>query len=205
MRLGALEGALHTCSAALEWPFAAHTVGGPWKGSTVTSGACRIVRLGSGILQDAARSHFRDLWEFIRGDLSHGLDPPALEAVSGGQSMLLLGLRGREIVGLIWAKPTRTAQLCATNATLDDIQRTAGVRTTIGVEIIWVRRSERRRGVATALVDAVREQAASFGGLPVPREAVAFSQPTEMGSSFAGSYSKSASRNGRVLVYQPST
>ena len=49
----------------------------------------------------------------------------------------------------------------------------------VGVAVIWVARSERRRGLATAMVDSVRRS-----------EPVAFSQPTELGWSFASSYSR---------------
>lgn len=49
----------------------------------------------------------------------------------------------------------------------------------VGVAVIWVARRERRRGLATAMVDSLRCSAP-----------VAFSQPTELGWSFASSYSR---------------
>eukprot|EP00913_Durusdinium_trenchii_P021852 g20533.t1 len=52
----------------------------------------------------------------------------------------------------------------------------------LGVALVWVRRRERRRGLATALVDCLRRL---NGGATV-----AFSQPTDLGFAFATRYSR---------------
>uniref|UniRef100_A0A7R9ZX41 N-acetyltransferase ESCO acetyl-transferase domain-containing protein n=1 Tax=Pyrodinium bahamense TaxID=73915 RepID=A0A7R9ZX41_9DINO len=216
-RLGALEGALHHCTLSLEWPHtgATEAVGGPWLGAGVGAGGatvCRLVRLGSGLLAPAARAQFGALWDFVRGDLSHGLDQPAPERVAAGAAAVLLGLRGRKVVGLLWAERLEAGQLveCVSEGTAcgGALQgaalgrRSPSARAALGVVLVWVRRSERRRGLATAMVDAMCRYAAGPGCRPVPREAVAFSQPTDMGLAFARSYSDTI-HGGGVLVYHP--
>eukprot|EP00931_Biecheleriopsis_adriatica_P103401 TRINITY_DN78244_c0_g1_i1.p1 TRINITY_DN78244_c0_g1~~TRINITY_DN78244_c0_g1_i1.p1 ORF type:complete len:317 (-),score=47.18 TRINITY_DN78244_c0_g1_i1:176-1126(-) len=82
--------------------------------------------------------------------------------------------------------------------------------TTLGVALIWVRRAERRRGIATALINAARHLAGSAGG---SRDmTVAFSEPTDLGFAFASAYtsSKEAARSSsmpstKLVVYQPAT
>merc|ERR1711879_800940 len=76
-----------------------------------------------------------------------------------------------------------------TGADISNAGNAVTLRRSIGVEVIWVRKSARRRGLATVLVDAARESTAKFGEKPLPRNAVAFSQPTDMGSAFARGYS----------------
>lgn len=222
-RLTALEGALHSCTVPLEWPCGGTEVaGGPWpQAGTGVGGAgcCRILRLRAGVLAPAVWERFHALWDFVRQDLSHGLDPPTPEAVTAGASAILLGVRGREVVGLIWAERVdgpwclryadaeeeaaapAAAATAGAAAALPAAERRAP-RAALGVALVWVRRTERRRGLATALVDAARRQAAVLGGRPVPPEEVAFSQPTSLGLAFARQYAGDVHR-GRALVYQP--
>mmetsp|Transcript_29574 Transcript_29574/g.92328 ORF Transcript_29574/g.92328 Transcript_29574/m.92328 type:complete len:271 (-) Transcript_29574:46-858(-) len=217
-QLGALEGALHSCTMSLEWPHGgAESLAELWPGAGAGAGgtaACRLLRLGSGLLAAAASARFAALWDFIRGDLSHGLDPPSPERVAAGAATVFLGLRGREVVGLIWAESIGMLQRveclpggpsCESVASLGagsspDRRPGQAARAAIGVVLIWVRRSERRRGLATALVEAVRRHAAGPGGRSVPREAVAFSQPTDLGLEFARGYA-GAAHGGQVRVY----
>lgn len=67
---------------------------------------------------------------------------------------------------------------------------------------MWVHHKFRQSGIASQLIDAVRER--SVFGIVVPPNRVAFSSPTEAGVSFAKKYVKSrssASTSGIVLVY----
>lgn len=56
----------------------------------------------------------------------------------------------------------------------------------VGVTHVWVHASHRRRGLASAAVDEARRTYCLHG--PVPRAAVAFSQPTEAGWRFAAAF-----------------
>jgi hypothetical protein len=64
----------------------------------------------------------------------------------------------------------------------------------MGVRQIWVRAEHRRRGVAGLLMDAARRDFMCGG---VKKTAIAFSQPTLAGRSFAFSYIKRDS----ILAY----
>lgn len=57
---------------------------------------------------------------------------------------------------------------------------------TFGVLKIWVHPNERRKGIATKLLDAAR----AFHGYPtaVPKQEIAFSPPTSLGRMLAGHY-----------------
>eukprot|EP00933_Yihiella_yeosuensis_P039517 TRINITY_DN33581_c0_g1_i1.p1 TRINITY_DN33581_c0_g1~~TRINITY_DN33581_c0_g1_i1.p1 ORF type:complete len:353 (+),score=80.43 TRINITY_DN33581_c0_g1_i1:44-1102(+) len=85
-------------------------------------------------------------------------------------------------------------------------QRTNDAKMLLGIALVWVRRSERRRGLATSLVDAARllaEEGCSFGSVPSKFSvSVAFSQPTNLGIAFARQYEASRSRD-EVLLYEP--
>lgn len=60
----------------------------------------------------------------------------------------------------------------------------------IGVDKIWVHRKFRRSGIATRMLETIRK---SFVyGYMVPREEVAFSQPTEMGAGLAIAYTQTS-------------
>mmetsp|Transcript_44545 Transcript_44545/g.92789 ORF Transcript_44545/g.92789 Transcript_44545/m.92789 type:complete len:277 (+) Transcript_44545:57-887(+) len=216
VRLGAVEGALHRCTAALEWPFAVEALAGPWPGANAGgAGLCRVVRLaGSCLVSSAtAREQFDALWTFVRKDLSHGIDLPEAGALAAGASAVLLGLRGREVTGLLWAeRPAAAAGLLEIEGNGSEERNSEEPAATIaasrecarlGVALIWVRKAERRRGLATALVDAARCHLAGLGAPHVPPEQVAFSQPTDLGRLFAGHYSRAA-RAGKILIYRPS-
>ncbi|CAM9709154.1 unnamed protein product [Scytosiphon promiscuus] len=66
----------------------------------------------------------------------------------------------------------------------------------VGVLQVWVHEQSRRQGVATRLVDTVREKLVY--GLPLRREQMAFSQPTREGQAFAIRYTGG---DGKLLVY----
>lgn len=201
LRLSALEDALHQCSKAFDWPFPAETI----CSASASSGQCRLVRLGANTLRGTTLSRLAELWETIREtDLSHSLDLPSGERLANGSAWLLMALKGREVLGLLSAERIAgTSSACLdssgsgmkqkseTDASKADIgQRT---KPTLGVAVVWVRRRERRRGLATSLVDCLRH----FNG----GGSVAFSQPTELGFNFASSYS--CRQHTGPLVYDP--
>jgi len=86
---------------------------------------------------------------------------------------------------------SKAAQLCtpSTRITSDGnaVSKTPK-RAVIGVDKIWVHRKFRRSGIATRMLESIRN---SFVyGYVVPREEVAFSQPTEMGAGLAIAYTQ---------------
>jgi len=142
------------------------------------------------------------------------MEMPRAADLADGSAMVLIGLRGREAVGFLWAE--RRAGSSA--AVLHDCVATTADNTSIaeadlklvaqlgegrcrgtglGVVLVWVRRNERRRGLASSLVDKARELLcrSSIGGM-------AFSQPTTSGFAFAAKYTAGA-HDGRVPVYEP--
>eukprot|EP00752_Nemacystus_decipiens_P017847 g16003.t1 len=64
----------------------------------------------------------------------------------------------------------------------------------VGVLQVWVHEQCRRQGIATRLVDAVREK--MVYGITLRRDQIAFSQPTREGQAFATRYT-----GGKLLVY----
>ncbi|CAJ1393375.1 unnamed protein product [Effrenium voratum] len=213
-RLSPLEDALHQCSVSLEWPFPAESL---------SSDGCRVVRLGPSALRGAAGVRLVELWEKIRDtELSHALELPSAERLANHSAWLLLALRGKEVLALLsaervpasWAaispeSASRTALTCdkqksiaaplqphSEGAVADHEARTPPRRAgfALGVAVVWVRRRERRRGLATALVDCARRIS---GG------AVAFSQPTELGFAFASAYTRHRGSTSLPLVYEP--
>ena len=70
-----------------------------------------------------------------------------------------------------------------------------------GIHQLWVHAKFRGEGIATRLVDAVREKLVF--GLTVPKKLLAFSSPTEAGARFARSYVCGDSKNAtaEILVY----
>lgn len=211
-----LEAALHDCAAVLTWPFQADAISDPSDPTMATRcGAVRVVRIGARPLTAAAREHLGALWEFVRQDLSHGLELPSAEALSAGSCAIILALRGRDLLGLLLVERIAGADLCFASSMCDggaaaaaacseeSLGRTA-VREepALGVVLVWSRRSERKRGTATRLVDAARSLCAGAGAAPVPLGKLAFSQPTDSGLAFAKRYLGGA-HGGDVLVYQP--
>eukprot|EP00927_Polykrikos_kofoidii_P062877 TRINITY_DN57676_c0_g1_i1.p1 TRINITY_DN57676_c0_g1~~TRINITY_DN57676_c0_g1_i1.p1 ORF type:complete len:277 (+),score=40.55 TRINITY_DN57676_c0_g1_i1:240-1070(+) len=219
LHLNAMEGALHQCSVALEWRFSGEVVANGWHGAAESSPeVCRVLRLDQN-LAPAAREQLEAVWDFIRKELPHSLGgPPVLASRCGAGEppILLMGLRGRIVVGLLWAERVAAHRVFEV-ADVSDCGKSHGsgcVSTTashgdqhkqvavLGVALIWVRRGEQRRGLATALVNAARRQPATFGCQDVALEEVAFSQPTDQGFEFASRYLHCA-RKGKVLIYEP--
>lgn len=232
------EDALHRCTTALAWPFASEQVAaasssspGARLATSASSGAAgsRIIRLSANCFRGAAGVRLREIWEHVReGDLSHALELPTAEAVASKTAWLLLALRGKEVLGLLSAERVGPTTCCELRESIDggrpevqpakrprvDTQPAASKDDSVlGVALIWVRRSERRRGLASTLVDAARRlesQSRSTCAGGQAREGavkVAFSQPTELGKAFATKYAlakaRGASDSSEPLVYQP--
>ena len=77
------------------------------------------------------------------------------------------------------------------------VDRTAPVRAVCGVRLMWVSLEARRQGLATRLLDCAR--AHFVPGYVVPRNLLAFTQPTQQGQAFAEAYTGTR----RLLVYEP--
>lgn len=205
--LGPMEASLHECALMLDWPFGGDEVS--------ASNGCRVLRLGAARpvtpaaqhLPLRAQSRFDDIWEFVRNDVSHGLEPPTDEALASGRAFILLALQGRRVVGLVSAErltPNQKVQ-CMPD---EDVSGLALVEpgvhlhgrpqiAALGISLIWVRRSDRRKGLARAMVDAARKISTLPGQVMASTDEVAFSQPTNLGFAFAKRYS------GQALVYTP--
>ena len=56
----------------------------------------------------------------------------------------------------------------------------------LGISRIWTSKSHRRKGVSSALLDCARGN--FFYGIEIPKEMVAFSQPSESGGQLADSW-----------------
>ena len=94
-------------------------------------------------------------------------------------------VRNGKVLGMVTAEAISKAYPfnCVTKEVLSSSR---AKRAMVGIRQIWVHRSVRRTGVATALVDAVRR---SFVfGMTVPIGMLAFSSPSESGSVFAQGY-----------------
>mmetsp|Transcript_60403 Transcript_60403/g.143998 ORF Transcript_60403/g.143998 Transcript_60403/m.143998 type:complete len:295 (-) Transcript_60403:231-1115(-) len=221
VHLSATESMHHRCALALAWPFPApegFAAEGIRMGRGVTS--CRIVRLDSRLFSSpTGRRQFEALWSFISVDLPHALGEPTIEAIASGTALLLLAVQAKEVVGLIWIEvghttayledievqaETEHGTACAgdENITLLPSSR-RDLDDAVSVVLIWVRKSMRRHGIATALLDIARECAAA-PRLPrreIPRDAVAFSQPTRQGLAFARQYQR-AELGGKAQLLQ---
>lgn len=169
LRLSALEGALHQCSTALDWPFPTETL---QLGVQIGASGCRVVRLGAHHLRGAALIRLTELWETIQDtDLAHPFDLPSPERLANQSAYLLMALKGREVLALLSAERIAGAVACpdsvetkqksqkSQKSQTDSLEQRvpraprAPVASTLGVAVVWVRRRERRRGLATSMVD----------------------------------------------------
>ena len=78
--------------------------------------------------------------------------------------------------------------------TLNQIQKN---RPIIGIRQIWVDGKFRKQGVANKLVDCARKT--FLYGIIIPRNSIAFSQPTRDGQAFGLSYTRNES--GTIWTY----
>ena len=116
------------------------------------------------------------------------------------QRWTYLYIINKRVVGMASAESIREAYFLHDNNFDRDHEKQKAL---IGIHQIWVHSRFRRRGVASRLIDTVREK--MLYGMVVPRNQVAFSSPTEAGASFARRYSTFLSdatlNGGQVLVY----
>ncbi|MCJ1471420.1 N-acetyltransferase O1 (Establishment of cohesion protein 1) [Lambiella insularis] len=113
------------------------------------------------------------------------------------QFKVLLYLAGDKCIGVCLAERIHNAAKVVEHPTADASQHTPGasVRSSsistdtardpalLGIARIWTSKSHRRKGIASALLECVRGN--FFYGIEVPKEMVAFSQPTESGGLLA--------------------
>ena len=111
-----------------------------------------------------------------------------------------LAVVARRVVGLAVVEAVRSASLARDNgdgAVLGAAGREAPCH--LGVPVLWVHADHRRRGVATALLDAARRH--FFFGFAVPRGDVATSHLTSLGRRFFDAFRPAGTR---PLVDTPS-
>jgi|Transcript_56123 hypothetical protein len=205
-RLEAIEGALHQCRKSLHWPFGSTAVDG-WKTTEKIGSSFRIARLGSGDLAGLrASARFDELWTFISNDLSHSLGAPSPASLGNRNDTLLICLRGREVMAMLWGEllsEGTSIREAAMEGQHSQKRLIVGRRGLLGVRLIWVHKSCRKKGLATSLVDSLRMHAGGLGGKPIPADEVAFSEPTEQGLAFANRYAYSKSVGDSALIYTP--
>ncbi|MCJ1387945.1 N-acetyltransferase O1 (Establishment of cohesion protein 1) [Xylographa bjoerkii] len=106
---------------------------------------------------------------------------------------VFLYLAGDKCIGLCLAERIHSAskvvtpglkdssEVCAKSSSIST--ETARDAALLGISRIWTSKSHRRKGIASALMDCARGN--FFYGIEVPKEMVAFSQPTESGGQLA--------------------
>lgn len=208
---------MHCCTVALQWPFGVTVITGLLGGGTRSPGY-RIVRVaGSDVTGPSASSRFEELWSFVAKDVSHSLGSPLPEELASGSHAVLLCFSGRQIVGVLWIERLEddvklsevTALGCKSVEAGPDLherqlsKQVSNRKARLGVRLIWVHRPSRKKNLAASLVDAARMYAGGLGGISLPAEEVAFSQPTEQGLAFATRYTKAACGKPCALVYAP--
>ncbi|XGW18513.1 hypothetical protein V3C99_002824 [Haemonchus contortus] len=101
------------------------------------------------------------------------------------------------IAGVIVTEPLFSAQCSVTRETICDGEPI------IGVNRLWTHFAARRKGIASEILDVIRKW--YFTGVLVPRNRVAFSDPTDLGRQFAEHYlRKEGQSSSSILIYQVS-
>ncbi|KAK6037518.1 hypothetical protein COOONC_24976, partial [Cooperia oncophora] len=99
------------------------------------------------------------------------------------------------IAGVVVTEPLSSAQCLTTGETIcaDDPM--------IGVNRLWTHPTARKRGIASEILDVIRNW--YFTGVIVPRNRIAFSDPTDVGKKFAEHYIRAGKQmNCSILVYR---
>eukprot|EP00316_Scyphosphaera_apsteinii_P002736 CAMPEP_0119319340 /NCGR_PEP_ID=MMETSP1333-20130426/49144_1 /TAXON_ID=418940 /ORGANISM="Scyphosphaera apsteinii, Strain RCC1455" /LENGTH=110 /DNA_ID=CAMNT_0007325725 /DNA_START=8 /DNA_END=340 /DNA_ORIENTATION=+ len=93
-----------------------------------------------------------------------------------------------KLIGCVVAHPLSVAYRALPSADGGGVIRHDGnkQRAVCGVSHVWVTADHRRRGVGLALLDAIRRNMAT--GFEVPRNELAFCQPTARGRALAAAY-----------------
>jgi len=116
---------------------------------------------------------------YIGKNERHGtIETAGTASISSANKFRILGVATMQLLGQIEAY--RMISLYERS-----LEPVAGIK--MGIGLLWTHPSARNRGIATKLVDAVREH--SIFGIRVARQDVAFSNPTQSGYNFALRYS----------------
>jgi len=124
---------------------------------------------------------------------------PPLEAAAATASSLTtyLYVNKKRVIGLVSAEAIQKAYRLESSYE----RSTEARRAVLGIHQIWVHSKFRGRGVATQLLDAVRDK--MVFNFAVPCRLLAFSSPTEAGIAFARSYVSTASLSESTPVISP--
>jgi ESCO1/2 acetyl-transferase/zinc-finger of acetyl-transferase ESCO len=113
-----------------------------------------------------------------------------------GSMTTFLYTRNKRVVGLCSVVPIKRGYVLEES----NLERSRQPnKATIGIHQIWVHSKFRNCGIASALVDSVRER--TVFGMVVPAGHVAYSSPSVAGAAFARRYSHKATGSTDVLVY----
>ena len=143
-----------------------------------------------------------------------GADVEAIKKAKGKKSVLrtstigeeerearfkvFLYLDGDRCVGLCLAERIRNASKVVAGSQVSEFETETATRSSaivtevgrepalLGISRIWTSKSHRRKGIASALLNCAR--GSFFYGIEVPKEMVAFSQPSESGGMLAESW-----------------
>ncbi len=151
------------------------------------SGTSLIVDLSSDI------KTLEHIWSVVNEDVKHCLQLPH-HMTHHSDSKVMAYISQDWIVGVIWIHPITIGHETVSNSNM----QVMGVNTSLswpcmlGVELIWVRKQNRRKGIAMLLLDSA--------AMHVDPSQVAFSQSTESGSKLAESFCRMHSLE-RQLTY----
>ncbi len=117
-------------------------------------------------------------------------------------------ISGKRVVGCILAEAINSERLLLKDAehgssTTEPQSKTAPDKETaamVGIYQMWTHQSYRRKGIATRLLDTVRQR--FVWGMNMGREALAFSQPTTDGLALAQAYCGSEKRVSTYTIKQ---
>lgn len=123
---------------------------------------------------------------------------PTDECDKTGERWTYLYIRDKRVIGMASAQSISHAYKLHENNSARGRDKQAAM---VGIYQIWVHSKYRRQGIASMLVDAVREK--MIFGLIIPKDRVAFSSPTLAGASFGRRYmcSPENKRTEQLLVY----
>eukprot|EP00474_Spongospora_subterranea_P002846 CRZ03304.1 hypothetical protein [Spongospora subterranea] len=121
----------------------------------------------------------REIIKLARSDLGMIDDPTSIIA----QEIFIAISPSNRAIGCAVIEPISLAYIADQSAR---VQTSESAPVRVGIDLIWVLSSHRRKGIGSSLLDAIREHFAY--GLPIQYKEVAFSQPTQPGARFARKY-----------------
>ncbi|XXQ32075.1 N-acetyltransferase ESCO zinc-finger domain-containing protein [Plasmodiophora brassicae] len=154
-----------------------------------------LYRVHVGLQQQRPRGSIEQIIRRAQRDLGMDCEAP-LQFAPGHQLFFVVATKSNRVAACAVCRPLTKAYVPdEANIRAAPSERNA-VPARLGVDVIWVHGRQRRKKLASWLLDTARQHL-TFG-LPVPVAQVAFSQPTEAGAAFARSYTSA-----RLLVYGP--